>query len=201
MTRQMSRNVGVCPSCRLPYGLRSDGLIRVHGPGENHCPGSRGLPLAPEDAVLVHGSANTYSRCRCRCSDCRTWTTAYRGPLLLHAAQSWVPGGIDYADTVSVMSGWQGGQGMPRRNAEHPTGIVGVADVVGVCSGAVDDESWPTRCGCGLWAMANQCHWRLGNVRPLAAPVPCRGALGLWTPPADVLAAVEAQYADIEVAW
>lgn len=36
-------------------------------------------------------------------------------------------------------------------------------------------------------------HWRLDNVRRLAAPVPCRGKQGLWDLPADVLNAVMAQ--------
>jgi hypothetical protein len=30
-------------------------------------------------------------------------------------------------------------------------------------------------------------HLILENPRPLAEPIPCRGALGLWTPAADVL--------------
>lgn len=31
----------------------------------------------------------------------------------------------------------------------------------------------------------------LRNIQPLAAPVPCRGALGLWNVPADVATEVE----------
>lgn len=33
--------------------------------------------------------------------------------------------------------------------------------------------------------------WVLGEPRPLKRPVPCKGALGLWTLPADVVAAME----------
>lgn len=36
-------------------------------------------------------------------------------------------------------------------------------------------------------------HWRIADVHPLAQPVPCRGALGLWSLPDDVRAAVRAQ--------
>ncbi|MEV2239470.1 hypothetical protein [Micromonospora sp. NPDC049891] len=43
-------------------------------------------------------------------------------------------------------------------------------------------------------------HLVLADVRPLPRPVPCWGALGLWTPSPDVLAEVEAQYTEIEVA-
>lgn len=35
--------------------------------------------------------------------------------------------------------------------------------------------------------------WVLADVRTLATPIPCRGAQGLWTLPADVEAAVLAQ--------
>jgi len=37
--------------------------------------------------------------------------------------------------------------------------------------------------------------WTLDNVRPLALPVPCKGAQGLWTVPANVEAAVVEQIA------
>lgn len=36
----------------------------------------------------------------------------------------------------------------------------------------------------GRWA------WRLANVRPLAKPIECRGAQGLWTVPDDIEAAL-----------
>ena len=36
-------------------------------------------------------------------------------------------------------------------------------------------------------------HWQLTDVHRLLVPVPCRGALGLWTPTPAVLAAVTAQ--------
>ena len=46
---------------------------------------------------------------------------------------------------------------------------------------------------CGPWSFPGTWHWLLALVRPLAVPVPAKGQLGLWTPDADVLAAVEAQ--------
>jgi len=46
---------------------------------------------------------------------------------------------------------------------------------------------------CSPWAHASQFHWPLASVRPLAEPVPCRGALGLWHLPDDVEKAVRAQ--------
>ena len=34
---------------------------------------------------------------------------------------------------------------------------------------------------CSAWAARGQWHWHLANVRPLPEPVPCKGALGLWS--------------------
>jgi len=48
---------------------------------------------------------------------------------------------------------------------------------------------WP----CSEWAVPGQWHWQLSDVRPLAEPVPCKGALGLWKVPGDVESAVRAQ--------
>jgi len=49
--------------------------------------------------------------------------------------------------------------------------------------------TWP----CSGWAALGQFHWTLTDVRPLAAPVPCKGALGLWTLPDDAERAIRAQ--------
>lgn len=48
---------------------------------------------------------------------------------------------------------------------------------------------------CSPWGQPDQYHWQLENVRPLAAPVPCKGALGLWNLPEDIESAVRAQLA------
>jgi len=46
---------------------------------------------------------------------------------------------------------------------------------------------------CSPWAVIGQYHWQLANVRPLAEPVPCKGALKLWCLPGDVEKLVRAQ--------
>ncbi|WP_331728744.1 ASCH domain-containing protein (plasmid) [Streptomyces sp. NBC_01259] len=43
---------------------------------------------------------------------------------------------------------------------------------------------------CGPWGFANSYHWTLTDVAALHEPVPATGALGFWTPNADVLGAV-----------
>lgn len=47
---------------------------------------------------------------------------------------------------------------------------------------------------CAPWGFPDAWHWDIADdVIRLAQPVPAKGALGFWTPPADVLAAVQQQ--------
>lgn len=125
----------------------------------------------------------------------RTWNTRHRGPILLHAAQSWSKDATIYAQWIELRHDGYDFSNLSWRPADHSTGIVGVAEVAGVCS--VMAESDPLLpCPCGPWAMRGQHHWRLTNVRRLAVPVPCRGTLSLWTPSPGVMASVNAQLAE-----
>ncbi|MET9436920.1 hypothetical protein [Streptomyces sp. NPDC006551] len=47
---------------------------------------------------------------------------------------------------------------------------------------------------CTPWGEPDGWHWQLRDVRPLPRPVPASGALGLWTPPVDVLHDVQVQF-------
>lgn len=42
--------------------------------------------------------------------------------------------------------------------------------------------------------------WEFTNVRALARPVPCKGALGLWTLPPEILSAVQSQLEEFAAA-
>jgi hypothetical protein len=46
---------------------------------------------------------------------------------------------------------------------------------------------------CSEWAFTGTYHWELADVTALPTPVPAKGALGFWTPPDGVLAAVQQQ--------
>jgi hypothetical protein len=46
---------------------------------------------------------------------------------------------------------------------------------------------------CEAWGEPDVWHWEVSDARPLAAAVPAKGALGLWSPTADVIKAVRAQ--------
>jgi ASCH domain len=56
-----------------------------------------------------------------------------------------------------------------------------------------DGRRLPRR-GCSPWSMPDQYHWEFDDIRPLADPVPCKGAQRLWRLPEDVEAAVRAQF-------
>lgn len=131
----------------------------------------------PWAGMIVHGSKPIENR---------SWGTGYRGRLLLHAAKSWDPGAFRFA------AGFGGAHGMSHRNADHQTGIIAVATLVDVCSNTLfgPGETTGRACDCGPWAIPGQLHWRLVDVTPLPEPVPCRGSLGLWTPPPQATATV-----------
>lgn len=96
----------------------------------------------------------------------RTWATSYRGDLLIHAGL-----GSDAAAGVLCRSL---GIELP---TELPAGvIVAVCELVDVVefAGLFGPREDPF--AAGPWC------WMLENVRPLA-PIPCRGAQGLWKPP------------------
>src|SRR5665647_2394501 len=84
----------------------------------------------------------------------------------------------------------------------RPGVILGVVDLVDV-HGATPDDLGRIRCAttqpgepwgmaCSEWAMETAFHLVLANPRPLATPIPWRGALGLWPVPADLEAQIRA---------
>jgi hypothetical protein len=121
-------------------------------------------------AMIVHGQKRIENRSR---------RTAHRGLIALHASgrSRW-----DFTGQTSdlVRGEWRrlDWAGTPDRDSPNIThgAVLAVAEIVDVCG-------WQGRsgCDCGEWAVPFQAHWRLANVRPLAEPVPCKGALGLWT--------------------
>ena len=112
----------------------------------------------------------------------RTWPTAYRGPLLIHAGKSrrWLE---DFDDALPMPMPFSAVVGIARLAA-----CVRIEDVPhlgpDVCwlSDHVHAE--------GPWC------WVLTEAYRLLEPVPCPGALGLWAPSAEVAQAVEAQLAN-----
>lgn len=128
----------------------------------------------------------------------RSWSTTHRGTLAIHAAKGF-PGWakdacLDNTFAASLMAG-----GITLVSQLPLGAIVAVVDVLNVA---------PTdHLNAELWApfgspehrfgdySPGRYAWLLGNVRRLATPVPCKGALGLWDVPSDALAAVREQLA------
>ncbi len=108
----------------------------------------------------------------------------HRGPIWLHASKG---GDIaDEAEAVAEMyeaagrgGGLDGAEQLAElmRDSEELRGhIVGRVDIVGV-----------TETSRSAWAVPGKLHLQLARPVEIATPVPCRGALGLWRVPADVL--------------
>jgi hypothetical protein len=129
----------------------------------------------------------------------RTWPTAYCGPVAIHASKKpdkdalgLIASRDRYSPLVKAVA-WHTRLWAP---PEYVYGaILAVADLSGChewseCEdGAAEPDRGELR-PCSPWAAKWQHHWVLGNVRRLARPVPCRGALGLWRLPDDAGKAV-----------
>ena len=69
--------------------------------------------------------------------------------------------------------------------------VIGVVDLVDVHEATPPEVEW---CGCSAWAERFYVHHLvLANPRPLPRPIPWRGALGLWTVPDELEAAIREQ--------
>ena len=127
----------------------------------------------------------------------RTWKTAYRGLIAVHAGTS----GEDMDTVLPVGSADRRFRAIYAKvklsramapEAVHLLGgrVVAVAELAGChddCPGT-----------CSPWAVRGQYHWNLWDIHPLPDPVPCKGMLGLWRLPDDVEKAVRAQLGEDE---
>lgn len=121
----------------------------------------------------------------------RTANWSYRGPLAIHAGQRWSERGASsdlihdawhqhgtFAHPADARDGW----------AFHYGAILGVVDLVDVhpdvgCCRPWGESSYTEAGGKDRRIVT---HLVLENPRALGEPIPCRGALGLWTPPVGV---------------
>ncbi|GGV07534.1 hypothetical protein GCM10010182_28260 [Actinomadura cremea] len=111
-------------------------------------------------------------------------STAYRGPLLIHASMR-----VDLSACDSPLvqaAGWDPGDPLAAIGA-----AIAVADLVAVCSATVQGGA----CGCGPWAEPGRHHWHLADVRALPRPIVALGRTDLWEPSASLAAEVELMFA------
>ncbi|REF00241.1 ASCH domain-containing protein [Thermomonospora umbrina] len=135
--------------------------------------------------AIVHGGKTIENR---------TWQTFYRGPLAIHAGT----GVGNRWEFESALESVAGRCGLPPQAVAHLSrvrgSVIAIAELADVCADCLySAHTAPLRCECGTWAVNGQRHLRLTEVRALPEPVPARGALGLWSLPPDVAAAVRTQ--------
>lgn len=142
----------------------------------------------------------------------RSWSTSYRGLLLIHAAKGMPREALEACYDDPIWEALHEADVVPftwlyrsELKAAFPLGaIVGVCDLrdcisttraVGALSAARDERERSF----GNFDR-DRFAWYLRNVQRLPEPIPCRGALGLWTPPDEVLEQVRAQLGEVVVA-
>lgn len=114
----------------------------------------------------------------------RSWATRYRGPVLIHAAKGMTNAEFNEAmDFVDSAFPLERGEALKRRARAHNDarrgGIVGVAEITDC-----------VRASMSPWFFGPY-GFVLANARPLPF-VSCRGALGFFDVPADVIDALAA---------
>jgi hypothetical protein len=148
----------------------------------------------------------------------RTRGMSYRGLLAIHSGARWSDRGATDPRVLNAWTAWLSGRDTSTLTPEHLRdfweasdtldpddqrereliprgGIVAVADLVdshpdGECCRPWGESAYDEHGGRRRISIH---HLVLENIRPLAEPIPCKGALGLWRPPADVAEAALAQ--------
>lgn len=148
--------------------------------------------------AIIHGGKDVENR---------TQAYQYRGPLAIHAGKrlsergcNIVPDLLDVADHAASAA-----LGRPTLLTTYAAveltygAIIGVVDLLDVHEAVGDDLAV---CCSSIWGETSYVehggrtrrqimHLELANPRPVT-PIQCRGALGLWTPPREVLDQLEA---------
>lgn len=143
----------------------------------------RALSLTQPWASLVAHGEKTW--------ETRSWSTKHRGPIAIHASAGFPVAAQQlvheepFADALNS-HGYCLAEDLPRG------AIVAVATLVAIlptraCGGLSSNREWAFGdFSPGRWA------WLLAWAKPLSAPIPCKGALGLWTVPPEIAARVRA---------
>jgi activating signal cointegrator 1 len=139
--------------------------------------------------------------------DTRSSSTSYRGPIAIHAGRDSCEARVAlYADPVlKVLNEARIHLGRDAR--ELPTGvIVAVAELV-----SVEPTELLTNRARGIEALSpyefefgnyapRRFGWLLTDVRRLQKPIPCQGALGVWTAPPDIGRRISAELQGARIA-
>lgn len=140
--------------------------------------------------AIIHGGKDVENRVRNVAGD-------YRGPIAIHAGLAPFEQGNMAGHLHKDM---HGGEIDTQIVYGAIIGVVDIVDVHGVietdgrfhCE-TVATPTVPEAAGaCSRWAEKDTKHVVFANPRPLAEPIPYKGALGLRELPADVVARIEA---------
>jgi hypothetical protein len=119
----------------------------------------------------------------------RHWACSYRGPLAIHAAKRWTADERDLHE-IEVAAG--------RMPPALPLGaVVAIANLVAIQRTEALRSTLPNEeIYWGNYA-DGRFGWLLSDIRPLAAPIPFRGAQGLFEVPDELLGLTRATVATI----
>jgi len=96
----------------------------------------------------------------------RTWTTPYRGPLLIHASRNMTE--LEYERAASFITSVNNKIAIPAFHELKRGGIIGKVELVDIIR---DSNS--------SWAIAGQKHWQLKNPEIMDF-LPCSGQRGVF---------------------
>lgn len=149
--------------------------------------------------AVIHGGKDIENRTRIG-----TWRSAIGQRIAVHAGKRWSDRGGESDLIRSAMLSWLNAQQRAAGwvdPAEHPDrfqfgAIIGTVRVVDVhpteeCCQPWGESSYRQADGTLRQGYLDIAHLVLAEPRP-CDPTPCRGALGLWTVPADIAAELSA---------
>lgn len=131
--------------------------------------------------AIMHGGKSIENRTQ-------LWT--YRGTLAIHAGLSWSDRGARDPRVNKAIADRLSQTDKITENAVRIAGaILGTVELVDVHPDAGCCQPWGESAYVehGGRERRRITHLVLEDPRPLAVPIGCTGALGLWTPPSDVL--------------
>lgn len=141
----------------------------------------------------------------------RSWSTHFRGRLAIHASAGLSPvgGKSGLREQCRVPAFAHALRMLPAEREKDVTlvlgGIVAVATLVDVRridmnlrAKVLAQVTTPNEIEFGNYE-TGRFAWFLDGVSPLPNSIPCKGALGLWTVPADVLDAMRSQIKNLEL--
>ena len=142
----------------------------------------RALSLTEPWATLVAIGAKQW--------ETRIWSTPYRGRLAIAAAKSFPRECYELVDTQPFAAALFNDAVRPVISRWHLGHIIAVVDLIDCIRITANNAPPEPEFSFGDYT-PGRFMFKLENVRRLATPVPCKGALGIWTVPAEIAAQVE----------